>query len=135
MMAQSNGPQFLDPSIIANGAKPVEIESPIETMQRIERLKQLRLQNERLEQQNRQREAELRRTQTAAIPAIPAVPEQTTQQPVPVQRLSLKLLMGPEIFQLSGLDKLSPEQMALMDAWVTLYSSNLAKNLSKPQDK
>jgi hypothetical protein len=49
----TTGTGFLDPSIISNGVQPPHIDSPIETLQRVEQLRQLRLQNQQIEEQLR----------------------------------------------------------------------------------
>jgi hypothetical protein len=120
---------FLDPGIISNGVQPVKIDSPLEIMQRVEQLRQLRLQNQQIEQQNREMERRLNQ------PAPPPVAAPPTPQESAAVHLTFKMLMPDPFFDSVGLNKLTPEEMARLDAWLTSYSVALSKIVNTPKAK
>ena len=111
----NTGPKFLDPSVIVNSVPtPAPGDSVIDTARRIYQLRQLQLQNQQMLEQNRQLDEERKKAE---------------EQPAPT--LSFRTLLGKH-FEVSGLEKLSPEELARLDVWITAYTTELVR-LTKVQ--
>lgn len=109
------GPKFIDPSVITNSVTtPAPGDSVIDIARRIYQLRQLQLQNQQVLEQTRQLAEERKKAEEQA----------------PLM-LSFRSLLG-EHFEVSGLEKLSPEELARLDVWITAYKTELVR-LTKVQ--
>lgn len=132
--SNTNSPalKFLDPSVITNSVPaPSPGDSVLDTMQRIYQLRQLQLQNQQIQEQNRALEAErgsAERQRTTGKPAPQVTPER------PAVSLPLNKLLSAAFFESCGLNKLSPEELARLDNWITIYSTSLIDS-TKAEDR
>ncbi len=128
----SPGPKFLDPSVITNSVPPPSPgDSLLDTVQRLYQLKQLQLQNQQIQEQNRALEAERERAEqqrATSQPAPEVAPERTPAS------LSFKKVLSGNFFESCGLSKLSPEELARLDSWLTIYTTSVIE-VTKADDR
>jgi hypothetical protein len=100
----------IDPSIPLR-VKPPQITNPLDNAIKIQQLQRLKLEQQQAQAEARAREEENTRA----------------QEPANTLHLTMRTLMRPDVFEATGLERLSPQEMAILDAWVTSYSLNLSK--------
>lgn len=87
---RTSGFGLLDPAVIVNGVQPAQIESPLNVLQRVEQLRQMKLQNEIQQQQL----LEMQRKAASQSPAAPSSDSVERSSPENLEAINLGLKQG-----------------------------------------